>query len=167
MHCAELKATQVRVVEADSLLSKPAKLHSLDLVTMKRSDQDFSADFVLKADSCNCECSCIVLWFDTEFSDRFCAASPQVLSTSPHSKATHWAQTVLPLKQALRMTNIPGEEDTPVGLMGRISMSRQQKFHRTLDISLECAPIYSNGTVGPTCTHIYSIGVNEKSNSAS
>jgi protein arginine N-methyltransferase 3 len=166
VHCAELKATQVRVVEADSLLSKPAKLHSLDLVTMKRSDQDFSTDFLLKPESANCECSCIVLWFDTEFSERFCTASPQVLSTSPHSKATHWAQTVLPLKQVLQMTNNPGKGDTSVGMMGRISMSRQQKYHRTLDISLEYAPMYSNGTVGPTCTHIYSIGVNENTNTS-
>lgn len=35
----------------------------------------------------------LVLWFDTEFSDRFCKEKPVLLTTSPHEGQTHWAQT--------------------------------------------------------------------------
>ena len=34
-----------------------------------------------------------MLWFDTEFSDRFCKEKPVLLTTSPHEGQTHWAQT--------------------------------------------------------------------------
>ena len=36
----------------------------------------------------------VVLWFDTLFSERFSAETPGVLSTSPHERQTHWAQTL-------------------------------------------------------------------------
>ena len=44
------------------------------------------------------ECHGLVVWFDTEFSARFCAERPVVLSTSPHAPATHWAQTLFYFK---------------------------------------------------------------------
>ena len=40
----------------------------------------------------------VVLWFDVEFSARFCRQQPVVLSTSPYGPQTHWAQTVLALR---------------------------------------------------------------------
>lgn len=40
----------------------------------------------------------MVVWFDTEFSARFCTERPVVLSTSPHAPATHWAQTLFYFK---------------------------------------------------------------------
>ena len=45
------------------------------------------------------EAHALVLWFDTEFSARSCAERPVTLSTSPHAPQTHWAQTVLTLRQ--------------------------------------------------------------------
>ena len=44
------------------------------------------------------ECHGVVVWFDTEFSARFCKDRPVVLSTSPHAPATHWAQTLFYFK---------------------------------------------------------------------
>jgi protein arginine N-methyltransferase 3 len=44
------------------------------------------------------EAAALVLWFDTEFSARFCAERPVALSTSPAGPQTHWAQTVLTLR---------------------------------------------------------------------
>lgn len=44
------------------------------------------------------ECHGVVVWFDTEFSARFCMERPVVLSTSPHAPATHWAQTLFYFK---------------------------------------------------------------------
>lgn len=40
----------------------------------------------------------VIVWFDCEFSKRFCAANPVVMSTSPHGTPTHWAQTLLNFK---------------------------------------------------------------------
>ena len=40
----------------------------------------------------------MVIWFDVEFSKRFCSQQPVTLSTSPFAPSTHWAQTVLPLR---------------------------------------------------------------------
>ena len=40
----------------------------------------------------------MVIWFDVEFSRRFCSQQPVTLSTSPFAAPTHWAQTVLPLR---------------------------------------------------------------------
>ena len=44
------------------------------------------------------ECHAMVIWFDVEFSKRFCSQQPVTLSTSPFATPTHWAQTVLPLR---------------------------------------------------------------------
>lgn len=43
------------------------------------------------------ECHAFVVWFDVEFSNRFCKRNAVKLSTSPFAKQTHWAQTLLPL----------------------------------------------------------------------
>lgn len=153
-------STRIRVVESETLLSDPVKLHSMDLATMKRSDQDFSATFQLQPQSSG-ECSCIVLWFDTEFSDRFCSDAPQVLCTSPTKTPTHWAQTVLPLTSTVSM--LQSGDGAATGLHGRVSMSRRQDSHRTLDISLEYTPVYADGHKGATTSQMYSIGVQDKS----
>jgi hypothetical protein len=44
------------------------------------------------------ECYGLVVWFDTEFSARFCKEQPVLLSTSPHAPPTHWAQTLFNFK---------------------------------------------------------------------
>lgn len=47
------------------------------------------------------ECHAFVLWFDTDFSPRFCKEHPVKLSTSPYTPQTHWCQTVLVLRYGL------------------------------------------------------------------
>lgn len=152
----------MRVVDGHTLVSDPVRLHSLDLASMKRSEQDFSAAFEIDSSRCD-TCSCLVLWFDTEFSPRFCQSSPQVLTSSPHSKPTHWAQTVLPFAEHIPVGSRknPDSSETVVAFKGRLSMSRQEKMHRTLDISVEYAPVLKSGKVMTTKTQLYSIGVNE------
>ena len=44
------------------------------------------------------ECHAFVLWFDTDFSARFCKDRAVKLSTSPYTPQTHWCQTVLVLR---------------------------------------------------------------------
>jgi len=155
-----MRATIIRVVDEADMLSPGVKFHSLDLARMARDEQDFSsAEFCVMtkagAETAAAEAAtatCFVLWFDTEFSSRFCTEMPAVLGTGPNETATHWAQTVLPLKETIDLKGCQG-------VKGRISMSRQ-KVHRTLDISVEYR-VVTGGGEGPTVTQLFSIGVKE------
>jgi protein arginine N-methyltransferase 3 len=77
--------------------------------------------------------SAVVLWFDVEFSARFCPERPVVLSTAPAERSTHWAQAVLPLSRPVDLA--PGG-----ALSCRLSMARSRAQHRALEISLEYGP---------------------------
>jgi protein arginine N-methyltransferase 3 len=81
----------------------------------------------------------IVLWFDTDFSARFCKDTPVVLSTAPTAPVTHWVQTVLPLPAAvpLAAAGSAGEGGAAARIVGRLSMARSHSKHRQLDISVE------------------------------
>lgn len=159
-----LKEALVRVVEPRHLISESIQLVSLDLVTMERSDQDFTSEFELRASAGPQECHALVLWFDVAFTDRFCSQAPQELHTGPYAPATHWAQTVLvlptPVTMAPAAVNAPG---AAAALRGRLSMSRSVGRHRMLDISVEYAPLWSDGTLGEGHIQLYAMGVSSKS----
>ncbi|CAL8467117.1 g6653 [Coccomyxa elongata] len=168
---ASLKDAIVAQVDARHLVTAPCCLRSFDLATMSAADADFTTDFVLEAAASEtgpaAECHALVLWFDTEFSGRFCKEQPAVLSTSPHSTQTHWAQTILTLRQPIAL-QAPAEaglaaagagpaDAAAAALRGRISFGRSDK-HRCLDISLECQAFSAHGApVGPLQTQLYSI----------
>ena len=89
------------------ILTDAAEVHSLDLTTCTAADTDFTREFRLLASAAGQAgpaVHAVVLWFDTHFSERFCAQLPVTLSTSPHAPPTHWAQTVLMLRCAMRNT---------------------------------------------------------------
>ena len=67
-------------------------------------------------------CHGIVLWFDTEFSARFCEEAPVTLSTSPHERQTHWAQTMLhfPEPVALAPEGFARVEGATTGAVGTV-----------------------------------------------
>jgi type I protein arginine methyltransferase len=96
--------------------------------------------------------SCLVLWFDTLFTERFCRDHPVTLTTAPTAKPTHWAQAVLPLSRSVLVEGGGG------GLRGRLSMARRQGRHRALDISLEYWP---DGPKRASVVQMYSMGVNQ------
>ena len=155
-----LKEAVVRAVNPSHLISEEQKLLSLDLATMKASDQDFSADFILRASSGPRTCAALVLWFDTLFSDRYCKETPVDLPTGPYGPLTHWAQTVLELPVAVQMAPAAlGIEGAAVALRGRLSMARRSGRHRTLDISVEYAPVMANGKIGEMRVQLYAMGV--------
>ncbi|EFJ46010.1 hypothetical protein VOLCADRAFT_82080 [Volvox carteri f. nagariensis] len=102
------------------------------------------------------EVGCIVLWFNTEFSERHCAEHPVVLSTSPYQPATHWVQTLLTLRKPVPLLGpVPplpaggGEAGRPgaLTLSGRISLVRSREQHRSLDIGLQYRAELSDGSV--------------------
>lgn len=146
----------MRPVQPHEVISDSVLVKSFDLAHMAREDQDFSSHFKIITQNISV-CSCLVLWFDTEFSARFCMESPQLLSTSPHQTQTHWAQTVLPLKEPLLLNR--KDEDVTIGLEGLLTMTRRKAKHRTLDIVLEYQSVRSNGSHGPKISQIYSMGV--------
>jgi type I protein arginine methyltransferase len=140
----------VRPVDAAALVTAPALLHSLDLAAMRPGQQDFTAEAALAAlpeaasggggvaggagGAGGAAVGCVVLWFDVEFSARFCPERPVTLSTAPSAPQTHWAQAVLPLRAAVELP--PGG-----ALAVRLSMARSVERHRTLDVSLEYGPM--------------------------
>ena len=106
----------------------------------------------------------LVLWFDTLFSDRFCAEHPVELSTSPCAPHTHWSQTVLLLKQPVvwapaAVAGATAGAVAAVAITGQLSMCRSTETHRSLDIVLRYAPRYADGRQGEEQVCIYGMGV--------
>ena len=160
LRTAALKDASVCIVKPDHLISEGKLLVSLDVATMKPSDQDFTAEFELKPGAGPRVCTALILWFDTLFSDRFCKETPVTLPTGPYDTPTHWAQTVLelptPVTMAPAAVALPG---VAFSLKGRISMARRKGRHRTLDISVEYRPVYADGTEGEFKVQLYAMGV--------
>lgn len=114
-------------------------------------------------------CHGIVLWFDTEFSARFCKEAPITLSTSPHERQTHWAQTMLhfpePIALAPDGARVEGAATGAVGTVGnpaaavrvRVGMAKcaEEIRARALDISLEYVALDADGAEGARRAKIY------------
>lgn len=118
-----LKRPLVAIVKPEQVLTNIQQLQEFDLLTMTADLQDFNAHFTLEADqltSPQCDtrqaedeardhgdgdgsadscCHALAVWFDVDFSQRFCPDQPVVLETSPRAPPTHWAQTLLTLRQ--------------------------------------------------------------------
>jgi protein arginine N-methyltransferase 3 len=124
------------------------QVHDMDLATMTADQQDFTTTFTLTANSSSSSTvtvAAVVLWFDVEFSERFCKDCPVTLSTSPSAEVTHWAHAVLPLQRSIQLAaaaaaaggSSGGSSGPPSSVQCRLSMARSRKQHRSLDISLE------------------------------
>jgi len=145
---AALKEALVRPVDAQAIVTAPQLVRSLDLSTMSVADTTFTSDFRLSASMGGgvapdgaAAVSAVVLWFDTDFSARFCADKSLVLSTSPLGPQTHWVQTVLVLDEDVHLA-VPGREVEAQGaahhLCGKISFSPGKGSRcRSMDIVLE------------------------------
>ncbi|PKI68715.1 hypothetical protein CRG98_010772 [Punica granatum] len=152
----------VDVMSESDLVTNPVIVQTFDLVTMKPDEVDFTASIELETSSSPTEnqattmCYGVVLWFETGFTSRFCREQPAVLSTSPHTLKTHWAQTILTFREPIAM--LPRKADDTdkrsqgAGIEGspaekihlRVSIVRAPE-HRSIDISLEAAAICSDG----------------------
>ena len=117
----------------------------------------------------------VVLWFDTLFSERFSAEKPGVLSTSPHERQTHWAQTMLHLPEPIALApsgvrKSGGEPPETSGALGassnpcssirvRVGMAKcaEEERVRGLDVSLEYVTVGAGGEEGERRTRIYRV----------
>ncbi|KAI3790614.1 hypothetical protein L2E82_03786 [Cichorium intybus] len=146
----------VDVIDGNNLVTDTALLQEFDLVTMKPDEVDFTDSVQLQKKSSQStitKCYGIVVWFETSFTSRFCKEAPTVLSTSPYTPSTHWAQTLLTFREpislgskALANDSLPvGSDASPaVNINSRISIVRGVE-HRTIDISLEVTAVGFDG----------------------
>lgn len=154
------------------------------MAKMEVDDVDFTAEFLLslpQTDTSNPEkenptrtvhCFGLVVWFDVEFSSRFCKDHSVTMSTSPLGPRTHWAQTLLTLEKPVVLqspalkdensfTEVESVEDLGTdafpgkGIKGRISIVRSKR-HRSIDISLETS-VFSCGFSRTLPTQLFEI----------
>ncbi|XP_075890192.1 protein arginine N-methyltransferase 3 isoform X2 [Nelusetta ayraudi] len=88
----------VEVVAADTLVSEPAVIQTIDCNRVCLSELEFSSDFCLKITSTT-ECTAIVGYFDIFF-DNGCS-NKVMFSTGPHTSKTHWKQTLFLLERPI------------------------------------------------------------------
>lgn len=152
----------VDVVNDGDLVTDAVVLQAFDLVTMKPDEVDFTSNIEIvpklaglaDKDGKPTWCYGVVLWFETGFTSRFCKDFPTVLSTSPATPKTHWAQTIMTFREPIAMSSRRPCADrlAPVGtdacpaekIRLRISIARAPE-HRSIDISLEAVGIDLDG----------------------
>ncbi|XP_034435852.1 protein arginine N-methyltransferase 3 [Hippoglossus hippoglossus] len=117
----------VEVVKADSLISEPAVIQTLDCNRVCLSELEFASDFCLKITNTT-ECTAVVGYFDIFF-DKGCG-NKVTFSTGPQDTKTHWKQTVFLLERPISVQ--AGEE-----LQGKINVRKNKKDPRALLVTLE------------------------------
>ncbi|KAL2885336.1 Protein arginine N-methyltransferase 1 [Ceratocystis lukuohia] len=126
-----LKATAlseplVDTVEVKAVVTDPTPVLTLDLYKCTTDDLAFSVPFKLAARRDDF-IHALVAWFDIDFT----ACHKKIrFSTGPHTKYTHWKQTVFYLTDVLTVQQ--GEE-----VEGVISVKPNERKHRDLDIKIE------------------------------
>jgi len=115
----------VDIVNADSVVSSPSKVLTLNLNTCKVEDLTFLSNFSCKIQR-NDYVHAFIAWFDISFS---CCHKPIYFSTSPSSKYTHWKQTVFYLKETLTVN--AGDV-----ISGNLKVSPNSKNERDIDIEI-------------------------------
>ena len=125
-----LKATAITeplvdTVDIKAVVTDPSPVITLDLYTCTVADLAFRLPYELKARRSDF-IHAVIAWFDIEFA---ACHKPIRFSTGPHTKYTHWKQTVFYLKDVLTV-----EEGETIS--GILENKPNEKNHRDLDISI-------------------------------
>ena len=122
---------EVISVNGDDLLSKPARLLEIDLawVGLEEIQSVESRHFASITSLDPTAYQGVCLWFDCEFS--FDENPPVKLSTSPHSPATHWKQTVIVLPSSIQV-----EEGDLIGWDLKLTQSASNHRHYVIELAL-------------------------------
>jgi type I protein arginine methyltransferase len=91
----------VDTVDMKAVATDPTAVMTLDLYTVKTADLAFTVPFQLHVRRDDF-IHALIAWFDIEFST---CHKPVKFSTGPHSKYTHWKQTVFYLTKVLAVNN--------------------------------------------------------------
>ncbi|PWN51502.1 S-adenosyl-L-methionine-dependent methyltransferase [Violaceomyces palustris] len=121
-----LREPLVDTVELRSVVCDPCPIKHLDLLTVTKEDLSFVSDFSLKATR-NDYVHAFLGWFDISFE---ACHKPVRFSTGPHSRYTHWKQTVFYTKEMLTVSS--GDVIT-----GKLSCAPNTKNNRDLDIVID------------------------------
>jgi len=125
----------VDTVEMKALVTDPCPVLTLDLYTVTSADLSFRVPYALTAKR-NDFIHAIIAWFDIDFT----ACHKHIrFSTGPHTKYTHWKQTVFYLREVLTV-----EENEVV--TGFLENKPNRKNKRDLDIKIS----YNFNTDDPT-----------------
>lgn len=127
----------VDTVEMKAVVTDPASVLVLDLYKCTTADLAFSIPFTLTARRDDF-IHALVAWFDIEFT---ACHKTIAFSTGPHTKYTHWKQTVFYLKDVLTV-----QQGETVG--SSLTCRPNDKNRRDLDIKIE----YKLETTDPTRT---------------
>uniref|UniRef100_A0A665URD7 Protein arginine N-methyltransferase 3 n=2 Tax=Echeneis naucrates TaxID=173247 RepID=A0A665URD7_ECHNA len=112
----------VEVVKAETLISEPVVIQTIDCNRVCLSELEFSSDFCLKITN-TADCTAVVGYFDIFF-DKGCDNKVK-FSTGPKVTKTHWKQTVFLLERPISVQ--AGEE-----LRGKITVRKNKKDPRSL-----------------------------------
>jgi protein arginine N-methyltransferase 1 len=115
----------VDIVDAKNIVTDSKPILSLDILTCKKEDLQFTAKFKLQAQR-NDYIHGLVTYFECAFTQ---VHKPIGFSTAPFARYTHWKQTILYLQESL--TICAGEAIT-----GEISCKPNKRNPRDLDIAL-------------------------------
>lgn len=115
----------VDTVEIKACVTEPAAVFTIDLYSVKPADLAFNAPFTLDCRR-NDFIHALIAWFDIDFT---ACHKPIRFSTGPHTKYTHWKQTVFYLREVLTV-----EENEQV--TGTLSSKPNAKKKRDLDIQI-------------------------------
>jgi protein arginine N-methyltransferase 1 len=115
----------VDTVDFKAVVTDPAAVITFDLYTVQPADLAFTLPYTITAKRSDFV-HALIAWFDIEFS---ACHKPIRFSTGPHTKYTHWKQTVFYLQDALTVED--GET-----IEGVLSNKPSEKNHRDLDIKI-------------------------------
>ncbi|KAL8748850.1 MAG: hypothetical protein Q9199_008035 [Rusavskia elegans] len=115
----------VDTVDLKACVTEPAKVFEINLYTIKAADLAFKEPFTLDCRR-NDFIHALIAWFDIEFT---ACHKPIKFSTGPHTKYTHWKQTVFYLREVLTV-----EENEQV--QGVLSSKPNATKKRDLDIEI-------------------------------
>ena len=118
----------IEVAPESAIVTDDSRLVEYDLNTVTVDDLNLDAEFSLTPLE-STELTALVVWFDVAFEGP---EETVVLSTSPFSKPTHWAQTICYLAEPLQL-------ETDVPLKGRFCIKPNARNHRDQDIVITCS----------------------------
>lgn len=117
-----------------AVVTDPFALITFDLYTVTVADLAFKVPFTMVARR-NDFIHALIAWFDIEFS---ACHKPIRFSTGPHTKYTHWKQTVFYLTDAVTMES--GEK-----LSGNLECRPNERNRRDLDIVIDWKSLTDDG----------------------
>lgn len=115
----------VDTVEMKAVVTDPTAVLTIDLYTVKPADLAFTTTFTLDVRR-NDFIHALIAWFDIDFT---ACHKPIRFSTGPHTKYTHWKQTVFYLREVLTVEE--GEQ-----IKGVLENKPNEKNKRDLDIKI-------------------------------